>query len=85
MKILLNESDSQIPLNFKNLAAKIGENLKFTKSQYHDNIIGGVILKSSDGKMLLDNSFDHIIDKSDGEIRFKIAQILFDNNRSKNV
>ena len=37
---------------------------------------GGVILKSSDGKITLDNTFDGILKRKKGEIRIKVGKVL---------
>ena len=40
-------------------------------------VSGGVILKSSDGKITLDNTFEGILDRKKDEIRRRVGKLLF--------
>ena len=71
---------------------KLGENCSIMISRDEDKIIakelgisvdgkvessGGVILKSSDGKILLDHTFEGILKREKNKIRIKIGKLLF--------
>jgi vacuolar-type H+-ATPase subunit E/Vma4 len=81
LEVILNEKDSTLSLDLDKLAEKIGEKTgketKVTKSAKKLETIGGVIIKSMDGKTVMNNTFEGILKNSESEIRFKIAQILF--------
>ncbi len=81
LEVILNERDSTLPLDLDKLAEKIGEKTgiktKITKSAKKIDAIGGAIIQTTDGKIVMNNTFESIINYSESEIRFKIAQILF--------
>ncbi|MHA2006366.1 MAG: V-type ATP synthase subunit E [Promethearchaeota archaeon] len=81
LEVVLNERDSTLSLDLDKLAEKIGEETgkktKITKSAKKLDTIGGVIIQSMDGKTVMNNTFEGILNNSESEIRFKIAQILF--------
>ncbi|MHA1992512.1 MAG: V-type ATP synthase subunit E [Candidatus Hodarchaeales archaeon] len=81
LEVILNERDSTLSLDLDKLAEKIGEETgkktKITKSAKKIDTIGGVIIQSIDGKIVMNNTFEGILNYSESEIRFKIAQILF--------
>lgn len=80
-EVILNESDSTIPLDLNKLAENVGEKtgLKtmITKSAKKIDAIGGAIIQTTDGKIIIDNTFEGMLKYSDSEIRLKIAQTLF--------
>ena len=81
LEVILNERDSTLPLDFDKLAEKIGEKIgkktKITKSTIKIDVIGGAIIQTTDGKIIMNNTFEALLNNSEREIRFKIAQILF--------
>ena len=81
LEVILNERDSTLPLDFDKLAEKIGEKIdkktKITKSTIKIDVIGGAIIQTSDGKIIMNNTFEALLNNSEKEIKFKIAQILF--------
>jgi vacuolar-type H+-ATPase subunit E/Vma4 len=81
LEVILSERDSTLPLDFNKLAEKIGKktgkNTKITKSTKNIDAIGGAIIQTTDGKIVLNNTFDAILNNFKSDIRFKIAQILF--------
>ncbi len=81
LEVILNERDSTLPLDLDKLAEKIGEKTgtktKITKSAKKKDVIGGAIIQTTDGKIVMNNTFEGILNNFESEIRFKIAQILF--------
>ena len=81
LKVILNERDSNIPLDLDKLSGiiskKTGLKVKITKSAKKIDVIGGPIIQSIDGKVVMNNTFEGMLNYSESEIRFKIAQILF--------
>ena len=81
LEMILNERDSTLPMDLDKLAEKIGEKTgtktKITKSGKKIEAIGGAIIQTTDGKIVMDNTFEGILNNFKSEIRFRIAQILF--------
>ena len=81
LEVILNERDSTIPLDLDKLAENVGEKtgLKtmITKSIKNIDAIGGAIIQTTDGKIILDNTFEGMLKYSESEIKLKIAQTLF--------
>ena len=81
LEMILNERDSTLPMDLDKLAEKIGEKTgtktKITKSGKKIEVIGGAIIQTTDGKIVMDNTFEGILNNFKSEIRFRIAQILF--------
>jgi vacuolar-type H+-ATPase subunit E/Vma4 len=81
LEVILNERDSTLPMDMDKLADKIGEKTgtktNITKSGKRIDVIGGAIIQTTDGKIVMNNTFEGMLNNSESEIRFKIAQILF--------
>jgi len=81
LEMILNERDSTLPIDLNKLAEKIGEKTgiktKITKSGKKIDAIGGAIIQTTDGKIVMNNTFEGILNNYESEIRFRIAQILF--------
>jgi len=81
LEVLLNEQDSALPLKLEDLAKEIGEKTNFkTKlrlSKEKLEVIGGAIIRTTNGKVLMDNTFDDILRRREKELRSEIAKILF--------
>jgi V/A-type H+-transporting ATPase subunit E len=81
LEVLLNEQDSRLNLDFDKLAKSISEKTGFeTKlklSGEKANIIGGALVRSVNGKLVMDNSFDDILRRREKELQTKIAEKLF--------
>ena len=81
LEVILNERDSSLPLDLDKLAERIsektGQKTKITKSAKEIDTIGGAIIQTTDGKIVMNNTFEGMLKNSESEIRFKIAQILF--------
>jgi len=81
LEVILNERDSILPLELDKLAERISEKTgiktKITKSEKKIDAIGGAIIQTTDSKIVMNNTFEGMLNNSKSEIRFKIAQILF--------
>lgn len=80
LEVMLNENDSSLPLKLNKLEKKIADGtgvktrLKISKQQIK---AVGVIVKTNDGKIFVDNTFEAILSRRERELRLKIARILF--------
>jgi len=80
LEVVLNENDSSLPLKLNRLEEKIADGtgvktrLKISKQQTK---AVGVIVKTVDGKIFVDNTFEAILSRRERELRLKIARILF--------
>ncbi len=83
LEILLNKRDSTLPLKLNVLTKKIAEKtekktqLRLSKQKIE--ALGGAVVKTVDGRIVADNTFEAIIQRREKELRFKIAKILFRN------
>jgi len=76
--IRLNERDHQIltKKRLDELSRKLG--VKIIKSDEKINCIGGVVVTSLDGKIIVDNTFENRLRILKDSLRTKIAKILFE-------
>jgi len=78
--VFLNEPDSKLQLNLENVAkeitAKTGIETKLSLSQEHIQN-AGVVVKTVDNKIFVDNTFESILKRQEKELKIKIAKILF--------
>lgn len=81
LEVLLNEQDSTLPLKLGDLAKEISERTGFeTKlrlSEEKPKVIGGAIVRTANGIVIMDNTFEDILKRREKEIQYKIAKILF--------
>jgi len=77
LEIRLNERDySRITeKHLLGLSKNIG--VKLIKSEKRIRCIGGVVVASPDGKIVIDNTFENRLNSLKGSLRAKIAKILF--------
>jgi vacuolar-type H+-ATPase subunit E/Vma4 len=82
LDISLNEQDSELPLDLTKLAKEIGTSTKsetrLTLTREKISVIGGVIVRTMDGKTIMDCSFGDILKRNEKTIRTKISKILFE-------
>lgn len=82
LEVVLDEDDSSLPLKISMLAKAITEKtgmktqLKLSKQKIKAL---GAIVKTIDGRIVMDNTFEAILKRREKELRFKIAKILFRN------
>jgi len=80
LEIVLNKYDSSLPLKISRLAEAITETtgvktqLKLSKQKIKTL---GAIVKTIDGRIVVDSTFEAILRRRERELRFKIARILF--------
>jgi len=81
LEVLLNAYDSALPLKLNKLAKEIGEKTgsktKLKLSKEKPEVMGGVIVRKAEGKVIMDNTFDDILRRREKELRSEIARILF--------
>jgi len=81
LQILLNDRDSALSLNLnaisKAISKKTGNMTELELSKERIKASGGVIVKSADGKVVLDNTFEAMLKRRERELRLKIARVLF--------
>lgn len=79
--IALSKKDKDIKLNWKQMAKKIEQELgvKTVIKEVDANLdcIGGVVVKSADGKFTFDNTFKERINRLERRLRIIIAKRLF--------
>jgi len=77
----LNERDSALPLKFnmlaKAIAEKTGKKTQLKLSKEKIEAFGGAVVKTVDGRIVVDNTFEAILKRRERDLRFKIAKILF--------
>ena len=81
LEILLNGRDSTLPLRLDKLAREIsektGSETKLTLSKEKPKVVGGAIIRTINGKVVMDNTFDDMLKRREKGLRSKIAKILF--------
>ncbi|MEM2112479.1 MAG: V-type ATP synthase subunit E family protein [Candidatus Bathyarchaeia archaeon] len=81
LEVLLNEHDSTLPLKLddiaKEISKKTGFKTKMRLSKEKIKTIGGAIVRTSNGRIIMDNTFEDIFVRKEKELRSKIAEILF--------
>lgn len=80
-QVVLNEHDSALPLKLNAMSKAISEKtnnkteLQLSKERIEAS--GGAVVKTADGKVILDNTFEAMLKRRERELRLKIAKILF--------
>lgn len=81
LEVSLNERDSGLPLKFsmlaKAIADKSGKETQITLSKEKNETFGGAVVKTVDGRIVVDNTFEAILKRRERDLRFKISKILF--------
>jgi len=81
LEVSMNKQDSTLPVKLDNIAKEISEKTGFkTKlrlSKEKLKVIGGAIVRTANGKVIMDNTFDDILVRREKDLRFEIAKILF--------
>jgi len=81
IEVLLNEEDSKLPLNFSKITKRVSSRtkteVKMSLSKEKIQVIGGVVLRTIDGKVMMDNTFDDILRQKEKILKDKISKILF--------
>ncbi len=81
IELLLNERDANLQLGISKIAKKVtvetGAKKMIKLSSERHGGRGGIIMKTSDGKIVVDNTLDTIFAHQAGALRLKIATELF--------
>jgi vacuolar-type H+-ATPase subunit E/Vma4 len=81
LEVLLNEKDSALSLKLDKLAKEISEKTgvetKLRLAEEKTKVIGGAMLRTANGKIIMDNTFEDILKRREKDIRSKMAKILF--------
>lgn len=81
LEVILNEADSALSLPFKKMQEEIrkktGSKTKLALSKEKIQGMGGAILKTANGKIVMDNTYEDIFLRRSQELRLKISEILF--------
>ncbi|MCZ2809359.1 MAG: V-type ATP synthase subunit E family protein [Candidatus Bathyarchaeota archaeon] len=81
LEILLREQDESLPLELEMLTKKIiektGKETELTTSTENIKSLGGCVIKTHDGRIVIDNTFSDILKRRERELRFEIAKMLF--------
>lgn len=80
IEVILNKNDlDKISLEeiSKEISNELGRNVKLVKSLSPIDFIGGVIIKSKDGKIVINNTLESIVELKRKEIEPRISHILF--------
>lgn len=81
LELLLSEHESTLPLDPEHLSTAISENVgqavDITISSERIQSTGGYIIKTTDGNIVIDNTFPAILRRRDKALRSRIAQTLF--------
>ena len=81
LEVILNEADSAISLPLEKMQEEIrkrtGTKTKLTVSEEKIQVMGGAILKTANGKIVMDNTYEDIFLRRSRELKSKISEILF--------
>lgn len=81
LQVFLNEHDATLPLKLgtisKAISEETGNKTELKLSQERTETSGGAVIKTVDGKITLDNTFEAMLKRRERELRLKIARILF--------
>jgi vacuolar-type H+-ATPase subunit E/Vma4 len=82
LEVVLNENDSRLTLKFDKLEKEISDRSgvrTLLKVSEQKTKAVGVIVKTVDDQIVVDNTFEAILCRREKELRLKIARILFNN------
>lgn len=79
--VALNDHDSKLPVKLDKLAkeieAKTGTKTRLELSKDRLNASGGVALKTTDGKIVVHNTFETILRRRETDLKPRMAKLLF--------
>jgi len=59
-----------------NVSKSVGKNVQLEFKPSNENISAGIIIKSKDGRMIIDHTFSNVIKRLEEDIRGKVSEIL---------
>lgn len=68
--------NDQISSIESSVSKAVGKNVKLEFRLSGENISAGVIIRSNDGRMIIDNTFSNLIKRLEEDIRGKVSEIL---------
>lgn len=81
LQVVLNKHDSALPLRLdamsKLISERTGNKTELVLSKERIESSGGAVVKTADGKIVLDNTFEAMLKRRERNLRLKIAKILF--------
>ena len=81
LEIILNEADSALSLPIEKMQEEIrkktGSKTKLALCKEKIQVMGGAILKTANGKIVMDNTYEDIFLRRSQELESKISEILF--------
>lgn len=81
MQVVLNQHDSNLPLKLDRLAKEIetktGMKTRLELSKERLNASGGVAVRTPDGKVVVDNTFETILRRREIDLKPRMAKLLF--------
>jgi len=81
LEIILNEADSALSLPFEKIQEEIrkktGSKTKLVVCKEKTQVMGGAILKTANGKIVMDNTYEDIFLRRSQELKSRISEILF--------
>lgn len=80
VEILVDEKDKNIVTDklLKKIASKVGGDVSLTLSDEHVTCSGGVVIRTSDGRIEVDNTFEKRFERISGDVKTDIAKTLFE-------
>ncbi len=81
LEVHLNGKDARLSLDFgmlaESIAKRVGARTQLKLSNENAETVGGVIVKTADGKIVVDNTFEAVLKRSERNLKLRIAKILF--------
>lgn len=81
LEVLLREKDSKLPLKLSNLTKtieeKTGKETELKISNERIESIGGCVIRTCNGRIMMDNTFPVILKRREKKLRSEILKILF--------
>lgn len=81
LQVVLNKHDSALPSRLdamsKLISERTGNKTELVLSKERIESSGGAVVKTADGKIVLDNTFEAMLTRRERNLRLEIAKILF--------
>jgi vacuolar-type H+-ATPase subunit E/Vma4 len=81
LEVSLSEQDATLPLKLsllkKKIMEKTGKETKLEISNERIEAVGGCVIRTYNGRIVIDNTFPALLKRRERSLRFEIAKILF--------